>query len=330
MDDLDARFQELVSQIPEDEQRQMREAAAKAARQARPAPRRARRSGGSAGSWGSSGHGGGRRRRGWLAVVVAFAVLVSAGSVLAFRPDFLSPAVPDGLPSIEDPLLSADPQIPSDPQLSEDPQIPSDPQLSEDPRPSDDPRPADPFAGSPEAGFADGAAGFVMPAAEALGGLPEKDVATGLERVRELMIAAYLDPTAIMGGPATRLRGLLEPGQREKADALVTAFAPGTAELATDVIKVDGTAGISPHKDGGVRVTVRYRVVYAVQPVGRPQQVVRLTVRPHGTFRLHERGRVLVEDLRADATPARCDTGDRFIHPVYPGSDSGCRNATEA
>ncbi|MFI6295569.1 hypothetical protein ACIBEJ_28515 [Nonomuraea sp. NPDC050790] len=75
MDDLDARFQELVSQIGKDEQRRMRESATRDARQA--APRGSRRPS--------------RSRRWALALVLVLAVLVAAGSVLVFRPELLTP-----------------------------------------------------------------------------------------------------------------------------------------------------------------------------------------------------------------------------------------------
>ncbi|WP_327086130.1 hypothetical protein OIE66_27805 [Nonomuraea sp. NBC_01738] len=79
MDDLDARFNELVSQIDADERRRMRTAAAKGVREPR-APRR-------------------RPHPAWLAAAAVVAILVAAGAVLAFRPDVLTPDVRQAPPS---------------------------------------------------------------------------------------------------------------------------------------------------------------------------------------------------------------------------------------
>ncbi|WP_336210550.1 hypothetical protein [Nonomuraea sp. LPB2021202275-12-8] len=70
-DDLDARFNELVAQISEEERRQMRAAAGRAARPAGPAR---------------------RISRAWFAAAAVLAVIAAAGLVLVFRPDVLSPA----------------------------------------------------------------------------------------------------------------------------------------------------------------------------------------------------------------------------------------------
>ncbi|MFI6907375.1 hypothetical protein ACIBKY_39380 [Nonomuraea sp. NPDC050394] len=288
MDDLDARFQELVSQIGEDEQRRMREAAAKAARRAAPP---------------SSRRPSSRARRWALAVVLVLAVLVAAASVLAFRPELLTP---------EPAVRRTQPAPTSTPEP---------------------PAPADPFEGSPATGYASGAAGFVLPAPKAVGGLSAKEVGRGLARVRDLLTAAYLDPATLMGGEPKAFTALADPGQRKKITrSWVNSFAPGTTELATDVIKVRGEATLSRLREGA-RVKVSYLVVYAVQSPGRPDQVVRLVTRPRGSFAIYvSEGevRVWVERLGADATPVRCDVSGGYIHPRFPGSAPGRVSGTGA
>ncbi|NUR93535.1 MAG: hypothetical protein HOY71_56480, partial [Nonomuraea sp.] len=74
-DDLDARFNEVVSQIGADEQRRMRTAATRGVKPAVP-PQPARRP---------------RRPRGLLAIAVVITVLAAASTVVAFRPDLVTP-----------------------------------------------------------------------------------------------------------------------------------------------------------------------------------------------------------------------------------------------
>ncbi|MCA2188452.1 hypothetical protein [Nonomuraea cavernae] len=254
-DDLDARFDALVSQIGDDERRRMRTAAAKAARASR-SPRSARR---------ATPAGPPRRTpRVLLAVAVVFAVLLAGGLVVAFRPDVLSAIRQAAGPVPEEtlPVSSA-------------------------------PWAAGPFAGSPAETYADGITGFVMPPATALGGLSEKDVAKALKRTRELLAAAYLDHATLMGGRPAAFIKALDPAQRgafrENLDhgtkddfdsrTWVASFAPKTAELATDVIKVKGRTTLAAAKEEGhtgVRVKINYLLVYddsapdSVAPSGPP------------------------------------------------------------
>ncbi|MEU8249479.1 hypothetical protein [Nonomuraea sp. NPDC048916] len=298
-DDLDARFNALVSQIGDDERRRMRASATKGARPLR-APRPAR------------GPRSRRAVRGLLAVAATIAVVSAAGLVVAFRPDVLTAIQQAAGPVSEEtlPVISA-------------------------------PWAAGPFDGSPAETYADGIAGFVMPPAKALGGLPEQDVAKALKRTRELLAAAYLDRATLMGGEPAAFVKLLDPTQRalfrENLDrrtkdgfdsrGWVAGFAPRTAELSTDVIKVRGTTTLARlEEDGrtGVKVQTNYLVVYAVNRPGRPATTIRVVVHSKGElFAYREGGRLVlwVRDLGHSSTPARCDVKDAFIHPVY--RDSG-------
>ncbi|MEV0592574.1 hypothetical protein [Nonomuraea cavernae] len=304
-DDLDARFDELVSQIGDDERRRMRAAAGKAARASR-APRAARR---------ATPAGPPRRTpRVLLAVAVMLAVILAGGLVVAFRPDVLSAIRQAAGPVPEEtlPVSSA-------------------------------PWAAGPFAGSPAETYADGIAGFVMPPAKALGGLSTKDVAEALKRTRELLAAAYLDRATLMGGrPAAFIKALdpvqrtvfrenLDHGTKDDFDSRnwVASFAPKTAELATGVIKVEGRTMLAAAKEGGhtgVRMKINYLLVYAVHRPGQPATMIRVVVHLKGelfAYREHGKLVVWVEHLGHTSTPARCDVQDAFIHPVYADSADG-------
>ncbi|WP_113704523.1 hypothetical protein [Nonomuraea lactucae] len=200
-------------------------------------------------------------------------------------------------------------------------------------------RPAGPFVGSPAERYADGAAGFVMPRARALGGLPEKDVARALDRTRELLAAAHLDRRTLMGGrPDAFVRALdrsQRPWFREHLDTRgdgfdtrrwVASFAPRTAELSTPVIKVDGTATVAAaRQDGapGVKIRLNHLIVYAVHRPGQPGTTIRVVLHATGTVLAHRvngRPALWVKDWGYTSTPVRCDVEDAFVHPLYDDS----------
>ncbi|QYC40494.1 hypothetical protein Nocox_14390 [Nonomuraea coxensis DSM 45129] len=232
--------------------------------------------------------------------MVVSAVVAAAGLVVTFRPGLLAPPgalVEEAVAPVVDAVSS------------------------------------DPYAGSPAADYADGIAGFVLPEARAMGGLSRKDVAKGLERVRDLLAAAYLDRRTLEGGDPDAFVAALDRDQRRTfsldpgADGLgreaVNSFAPGTAVPATDVVKVKGEITLGTfHEDGlrGVEVKLNHLVVYAVHRPGQPRTVIRVVTHPTGRVLLHRDGGRLVawvSDWGASATPARCDTDDGYIHPVY-------------
>jgi hypothetical protein len=324
-DDLDARFNELIAQIDEEERQRMRTAAKKGAkepRRARPKPREDRLYAESSASWRP-------RRIGRLSValITMCAVVGAAGIMVMYRPDLLgTPGAT--LPDEIVPALAGPPPGEAEP--------------------ADAVSAAEPFKGSPAEDYADGVAGFVMPAAERLGGLSRKDVAKGLERTRDLLAAAYLDRQTLMGGKPTRYAGLLPSEMRKsfledltRADTRirrdeVNSFAPGTAELSTDVIKVRGRTTLGTFKEDGLRgaeVRLNYLIVYAVHHPGRPLTTIRLVSHFTGRVLLYrESGRLVVwpEEWGASATPASCDVNDGYVHPEYEDSAPGKVTATGA
>lgn len=285
-DDLDARFNELVSQIDAEEQRKMRASAVKGVK-APPEARRPRRA-----------------RRGLLAATAVTAVIAAAGLVVSYRPDLLAPS-PVRQASSAPPPEETQPVV-------------------------EKPQQVGPFTDSKAEHFADGMAGFQTPKAKALAGSSKAEVKAGLAQARKLFETAYLNHKILMGGkPAAFIRLLPQDERawyRKHQRIWVHSFAPKTAELATDVIKVHGTTTLDTKKVNGRSVAVvrtNYIVVYAIQRPGQPSTVERLVTHPRGEIQLlHEGGRLVVWVRRwgGSATPARCDTRDGFIHPVYDDS----------
>lgn len=309
-DDLDQRFNELVSQMDADEQRRMRSSAKKGARSASnegkehlPGGPGRRRDAGRPG-WETPPPRPRRRAgRAWLAGAGISIVLAAAAVLVTMRPDLFRPSGP----------------LPGDPFELETVDV------------------AHPFAGSPAEKYADGIAGFTLPEAKALGELTKKDVAAGLERTRELLAAAYLDKKTVLGGKPEAFAKLLHRDQRgwfrenlaDKEYAtryMVHSFAPGSVELTTDVIKVNGRATLGTFKEKnlrGVSVKLNYLVVYAVHRPGRALTMMRVVAHETGEIQLFRQdGRLVtwVEDLGASVTPARCDTEDGFVHPFFDDS----------
>ncbi|MGV9382625.1 hypothetical protein ACWDRB_42895 [Nonomuraea sp. NPDC003707] len=333
-DDLDARFNELVAQIDEEQQRRMRAAAVKGAKEQRRTDRLARRESRSARLSGESGGYGDygsepRRRigRAWIAMAVITSLITAAGVIVTFRPDLLTSGV-----------VVDDPPAPIAEPAVEPAGNPAD-EAAGEPTEGASEEPASPFAGSPAEKYAEGAAGFALPEAKALGGLSKKDVARGLKLTRELMAAAFLDKKALLGGKPSAFTKLLSPDQRDwflrdmkkhkGSAAFVIQFAKGTAEFSTDVIKVHGRVELGTFKDRwrrGVELKLNHIVVYAVHRPGRPDTTIRVVAHPKGRVWLYrEEGRLVAWPLRwgASSTPASCDTRDGFIHPVYEDSPRG-------
>ncbi|WP_146103734.1 hypothetical protein [Nonomuraea solani] len=313
-DDLDQRFNELVAQIDAEERRKMRAAAKKGAK-----TRGAERSPGFGhdARLGMPSERAPRRiGRAWPAVAGITAVIAAAGAVITLRPDLL-PAVAGPVPEETMPVVAAPVPLKSltSPVSTE---------------------PLGPFEGSKAESWAEGAAGFDLPEAKAIGGLSKQDVAKGLKRTHKLLAAAFLDRKTILGGRPTAYMDLLHPEARsrfrkslDRKDSLrgmLTSFAPKTAELVGDVIKVNGRAKLSSYKKDGItgaKVEINYLVAYAIQRPGQPATMTRLVTHNRGTMLMYREGGELVtwvRELGGTATPARCDVDDGYIHPFYDDS----------
>ncbi|MGI5167797.1 hypothetical protein ACQEU3_25950 [Spirillospora sp. CA-253888] len=212
------------------------------------------------------------------------------------------------------------------------------------PSPSDsraaEPRADAPFAGSPAERYADGAAGLVMPAPAAAGGLGKDDTARAYARIKDFLVAGNLDPEVVFQGRTGALDGLVDPGQRadlrrdiarRSDDARIwrTAFAPGSVVRVGTVTKVRGNVTTAPHRRAGrsgVLVRTDHNFVYAVRPPHDAGEVIRVIVRRSDDFFVYRENGKIVIWVTAGGTspaPARCDRKDGFVHPTFRHDEAG-------
>ena len=205
---------------------------------------------------------------------------------------------------------------------------------------------AQPFAGSPAAGYADGAAGIVPPHPRAVGHYSARSVAAAYATVRKLLIAAYLDPRTLRGGSPDAFARLLIPqqrawfvhgldktgvdshGLRRSTRDDVVSFAPGTTRIAGGVIKVHGTMWAQQaHQDGQrvLRIRSSYLFVYPVERPGDTATPTRLVAHNYAAVDFadwDDSGGPLqawLLDWPGDGTAGdRCDVNDGFVHPEFP------------
>ena len=210
--------------------------------------------------------------------------------------------------------------------------------------------PSDPFSGTPADHWANGASGIVVPPATPIGEFPAGRVRFAYQRTRQLLIAATLTRTTLLGGsPAafTRLltgqqraqflaaltkTGLDKQGNPVSSRSDITSFAPGSTQLIGTVIKVHGTmrAHEATTKAGflDLDVNVDYIFVYPIEPPHQPTRWMRIVTQMAWT--------VIFSAWTGAATPfepwvvfnesfagTTCGTTDGYLHPDYPGSQAG-------
>ena len=208
--------------------------------------------------------------------------------------------------------------------------------------------PADPFAGTPADGWADGAAGIVAPPARPVGGFTAAQVAAAYATTRKLLIAANLDRRTLLGGPPTAFAKLLTARQRARflgglnkkrvrkggypvsTRKWVASFAPGSAVLIGNVIKVHGAMSARSVTESGMRVLaieVNYVFGYAIERPHDPTDWMRLLDHQYGSIdfapwddpggALEPWDRTIIGNAGA-----QCGTTDGYIHPDYPSDRS--------
>ena len=217
--------------------------------------------------------------------------------------------------------------------------------------------PSDPFAGTPADGWADGAAGIVPPPAGPVGGFTAARVAAAYATTRKLLIAANLDRQTLLGGQPTAFAKLLTPSQRAEFLAglnkkgvqkggypvstrkWVASFAPGSAELIGNVIKVHGTMSARAVRESGtvvLAIEVNYIFGYAIEPPHHPADWMRLVDHQYGSIDFapwDDPGGALEPWDRTIIGNAgvQCGTTDGYIHPDYPSDRSvGARQSGTA
>jgi hypothetical protein len=209
---------------------------------------------------------------------------------------------------------------------------------------------ADPFLGTPAASFADGRAGIILPAAHAVGTFSAAQVRAAYVTTRKLLIAAGLNGPTLRGGSPAAFARLLTPQERNyfvrhldqagldrkglarSTRGWVASFAPGSAALAGNVIKVHGRMSarraVASHRQV-LQIHADYLFVYPVISPGRPATLMRVVLRlgvdvnyaqwtdPGGSLE------PWWGYLGGGAAGALCGINDGFIHPAYPASGPG-------
>jgi hypothetical protein len=207
---------------------------------------------------------------------------------------------------------------------------------------------AAPFLGTPAQGYADGAAGIVVPPASPVGRYSAAQVTAAYRTTRRLLIAANLNAVTLRGGAPNAFARLLFPQQRTQflaglgktgagargahvsTRAWVTSFAPGT-QLVGTVIKVHGTMQASTGRDDGnpvLRIQANYLFVYAVMALGDPQSLMRIVVQDEGPVEFgtwNDPSGPLEPwwQMGAAVSGAQCDSPDGYVHPQFPQTAPG-------
>lgn len=134
-----------------------------------------------------------------------------------------------------------------------------------------------PFAGTPAAGWVDGADGIAVPPARPVGGYSSAEVADALARTKEVLTVAHLGQAMLIGHNPTAYVALLAPNARGQERASigggadpdeggeVTLFAPGFHLLPVPV-KVNGSMTVTTDAHGQLVVHANYVFAYPFAP----------------------------------------------------------------
>ncbi|MEU8777794.1 hypothetical protein [Streptomyces sp. NPDC048606] len=213
------------------------------------------------------------------------------------------------------------------------------------PPPVDPDRPTlkDPFRGSPALQWADGEAGIEVPAASALAGMSQEQVAGALAKAKTFLVAANLDPATLRGErpqaalalldprqpkvPEQVERSLTRPTKEDDPATLFTRFDPAEVRPVGDVVKVRGSMRAEAGDPGELRVVADYTFVY---PMTKPttaedRDVQRTIVRRQITFSLLDpsrwqatKGRLQLHTYDSEWSNVRCEATGGFLHPDFP------------
>ena len=276
-----------------------------------------------------------RRRRRWAFIGIPLAAVVA---VVAIKPSLL-PGDPFGTgtsDTAETSPLAEETAAPTAPPAAADPETPT---LDE------------PFAGSPALRWADGAAGITLPAAEAVGGIPEDRVDKALQLAKKLLVAANLDPKTVVGGRTGTAfavldpkqpklfddlnRSLRAPGEKNDPLDLFSRFDPDDIRLVGDVIKTRGRMTFAKGKQEGVAVHADYTFVYPVARTDGSTEVTRTIVRRVLDVELLDparyqatAGRLNIVEWARDVGNSTCGIHDGYFHPEFSSSTASGEPAT--
>ncbi|MGW4378563.1 SCO2583 family membrane protein [Kitasatospora sp. NPDC004531] len=197
--------------------------------------------------------------------------------------------------------------------------------------------PVHPFAALPP-GYADGRAGFGMPAASSTAHFGGTDVQRALDAAEHYLVVSELAPATLTANETGQVRALLTTGELAQYDDSVDAprddqhhaatgwmvrFDPGQVALATDTVKVAGSVQVGELDSGTLEITADHTLIYALRPAGTTSDpsvtlyAVRREVRIEVDRADLDAGRVRVVDSAVQAGPTACGAVQSdYLQPV--------------
>jgi hypothetical protein len=195
------------------------------------------------------------------------------------------------------------------------------------------------FDNSPSIGWQNGAEGIVPPPAAPVGNYSAKTVGNAYTALRQMLIAADLDPAVLADGEPTALfqlvdsregakqeyeKSVAKPARDNNPKTYASRFNPKTTKVLGKIVKVHGSMSATLDKNGDLIVAGDYSFVYALSSAdgqGVDRSLVRrawkLDIQPADV----DSGRgYWVSDWHFEISNDRCDVVDGFINPSFGGS----------
>ncbi|MGW3412702.1 hypothetical protein [Streptomyces sp. NPDC000888] len=197
-----------------------------------------------------------------------------------------------------------------------------------------------PFAGSPAARWADGAAGIVLPKATAVGSWSKAEVEQALRQTKALLVDANLDPATLRGERPETALGVIDPIQTDLVDLLDAAlrkpdkkhdplwmfsrYDPAELRLAGDVVKTRGRMTFEAGKDASVVVHADFTFVYPFVRTDGSTEVTRTIIRRVLDLEVSDPvkyqvtpGKLFVARYDQEIGNSACDNYDGYLHPQF-------------
>ncbi|GAB2729699.1 SCO2583 family membrane protein [Kitasatospora kifunensis] len=193
------------------------------------------------------------------------------------------------------------------------------------------------------AGYADGSAGFGLPAAgTSTAHFSQAQVSAAVDTVRRYLEASELAPAVLVQGETTPVRALLAPAEQSQFDQSLTTpsddqhhaatgwmvrFDPMRIALASDTVKVAGSVKVTEPDSGTLEISSDHTLIYAVRPAGVASNgpVSLYTVRRELRFDLSHTdvaaNQVTLVDSVEQAGPSSCGAAQaEYLQPLPVGN----------
>ncbi|MFD1663725.1 hypothetical protein ACFSL4_37595, partial [Streptomyces caeni] len=202
-----------------------------------------------------------------------------------------------------------------------------------------------PFAGSPAARWADGAAGIVLPKATPVGSLTKAQVAQALRQTKALLVGANIDRKTLLGARPDAALAVIDPQQPGMIDdvkswlrkpderhdplLLVSRFDPDEIRLVGDVVKTRGRMTFKAGDHASVIIHADYTFVYPVAPADKDStEVTRTIVRRVLDVEMADPrkiratpGKLAIVQYADDIGNSACDVYDGYLHPEFDSTE---------